>query len=55
MSKIIMFMLFYFMFTPIAFVLKIFKVDLLNKKLYKNTKSYWIDRETQPGSLKNQY
>ena len=54
-SKVIMIILFYGMFTPIAFVLKLLGKDLLNKKIDKNVSSYWIDRETQPGSLKNQY
>jgi len=29
--------------------------DLLNKKIDKSVKSYWIDRKTQPTSMKNQF
>ncbi len=54
-SKVIMIILFYGMFTPTALVLKIFGKDLLRKKLDKNSPTYWIKRETQPGSLKNQF
>lgn len=35
-SKIIMMILFYGMFTPVAFVLKLLGKDLLNKKIDKN-------------------
>lgn len=54
-SKVIMIILFYGMFTPIAFALKLLGKDLLNKKIDKNATSHWVNRETQPGSLKNQY
>ena len=54
-SKVIMTILFYGLFTPIAFILKLLNKDLLKKKLDKNRSSYWIKRETQPGSLKNQF
>jgi len=54
-SKIIMIILFYGMFTPIAFILKLLNKDLLKKKLDKTSSTYWIKRETQPGSLKNQF
>ena len=54
-SKVIMMILFYVMFTPIAFILKLLGKDLLNKKIDKNASTYWVTRETQPGSLKNQY
>jgi len=54
-SKVIMMVLFYGMFTPIAFILKLLGKDLLRKKLDKNCSSYWIKREEQPGSLKNQF
>lgn len=54
-SKVIMVILFYGMFTPVAFVLRLLGKDLLRKKLDKNSSSYWIKRDTQPGSLKNQF
>lgn len=54
-SKVIMLILFYGMFTPIALVLKLLGKDLLGKKLDKKSASYWVKRETQPGSLKNQF
>lgn len=54
-SRIILFLLFYLLFTPVALVLRVLGKDLLHKKLDKKAPSYWIDRETQPGTLKNQF
>lgn len=54
-SKIILLILFFVLFTPIALVLKIFRADLLHKKLDSKSTSYWIIRTEQPGTLKNQF
>jgi len=54
-SKIIMFILFYGLFTTIAIFLRLANKDLLNKKIDKNKKTYWIDRESQPQPMKNQF
>jgi len=54
-SKIVLFILFFCIFTPISFVLRFAGKDLLNKKLDKNVNSYWIDRVNQPESMKNQF
>lgn len=54
-SKIILFFIFYLLITPIGMILKISGKDLLNKKTDKNQPTYWIKRETQPTSLKNQF
>lgn len=54
-SRVILSVLFFGMFTPIAFFLKFAGKDLLKKKLDKDGTSYWIKRESQPGSLKNQF
>ncbi|AXH14189.1 SxtJ family membrane protein [Malaciobacter mytili] len=55
MSKIIMFILYFGIFTPTSFVLKILKKDLLRKKINKQENSYWISRDTQPQSMKKQF
>lgn len=54
-SKIIMFILYFGLFTPVSIVLKVLGKDLLNKKMNKSQVSYWIDRETQPQSMKKQF
>lgn len=54
-SKIILAILFFGFFTPVAFVLRFFKKDLLHKNIDKTVSSYWIVREEQPESMKNQF
>lgn len=52
---LISFILFYAIFTPISFFLKITKKDLLKKSLKPESSTYFIDRELQPGDMKNQF
>ena len=52
---LISFILFYGIFTPTAFILRLLKKDLLNKKLNPSAASYFIDRKSQPGDMKNQF
>ncbi len=54
-SKIIIAILFYFIFVPIGFVLKLFKKDLLSKKLDKNSQSYFVDRSSIESDMRNQF
>jgi hypothetical protein len=54
-SKIIMFILYFGLFTPVSIFLKILGKDLLDKKVDKSPNSYWIEREKQPESMKNQF
>ncbi len=54
-SPLVMGILFFCVFTPMALVLKVMGKDLLNKKIDKTQSSYWLPREKQPGSLKNQF
>jgi len=55
MSKIMMTILYFLFFTPISIFLKIIGKDLLDKRIDKSRTSYWIERETQPQSMKNQF
>tara|TARA_X000001036_G_scaffold192300_1_gene181356 strand:+ start:548 stop:946 length:399 start_codon:yes stop_codon:yes gene_type:complete len=54
-SKLILFSLFYFFFTPISIFLKLLGVDLLNIKVDRKKTSYWVERTKQPESMKHQY
>ena len=54
-SKIIIFLLFYIIFLPIGVLLKIFRKDLLNKKIDKSAKSYFIDCKEQNSDMNNQF
>ena len=54
-SRIIIFLLFYFMFVPLGLALKIIGKDSLKKALDKNVKSYFEDRKRDPGPMNKQY
>ena len=54
-TPIILFIMFYFIITPYGFVVKIFKKNLLNKKIDKNKKTYWITRNSSINTMKDQY
>ena len=54
-SKVILFVLYFGLFTPISLLLKLLGKDLLDKKIDKDADSYWIERENQPESMKFQF
>ena len=45
MSRLILFILFYIVITPIGFFLKLMGKDFLRRKSDKNSKSYWETRD----------
>jgi len=53
-SPLIMGIIFFFVVTPIGFLMKILNKDLLNIKFNKN-KSYWIEKNDQKSKMKNQF
>jgi hypothetical protein len=54
-SKIIIFILFFFIFMPIGIFLRLINKDLLSKKLDRKAKSYFVQRKEQAGSMINQF
>lgn len=54
-SSLILVVMFYIIFTPIALFLKVLKKDLLDKKIDKHAKSYWKKRKVQPEPMKFQF
>lgn len=42
-SRILLFLLFYFFITPIGLLYRFFKGDILNKEINKKQSSYWLD------------
>ena len=54
-SKVVMIVLFFLLFTPVSFALKILRKDLLKKKMGKHLDTYWIERKIQPTSMKKQF
>ena len=54
-SRIIIFLLFYFLFVPFGLALKIRGKDPLKKMLDSNAESYFEDRKDDPGPMEKQY
>ena len=53
-SPLVMGMIFFFVVTPIAILMKILKKDLLNLK-FNNEKTYWIKKSEYKSKMKNQF
>ena len=53
-SPIIMGVIFFFVVTPIALLMKLLQKDLLNLKFNKN-KTYWIEKSGPKSNFKNQF
>lgn len=45
-TRLLLSVIFYLLFTPIALCLKLFRKDLLDRKIEKNKPSYWHKRES---------
>ena len=46
--------IFFFVVTPIALLMKVLKKDLLNLK-FNNDKSYWVEKKEPRSKMKNQF
>ena len=44
-TRLILCMLFYLLFAPMGLVMRLFKIDLLDRKIEKNKDSYWRKKE----------
>ena len=53
-SPIVMGIIFFFVVTPIAILMKLLRKDLINLKFNKN-KTYWIDKSGPKSKMKNQF
>ncbi len=53
-SPIIMSIIFFFVVTPISFVMKILGKDILNLKL-NNNNTYWVEKSGPKSKMKNQF
>ena len=53
-SPVIMGIIFFLVVTPIAFLMRMLKKDLLNLKFNKNN-SYWIKKTDPKSTMKNQF
>lgn len=55
-SPVILAVLFFAVFMPVGLILRLFRKDILNLRLDKSLKSYWIDStQTLPTSMKDQF
>ena len=53
-SPLVMGFIFFIVVTPIAFLMRILKKDLLNIK-FNNSKTYWIEKNEPKSKMKNQF
>ena len=53
-SPIVMGLIFFLVVTPIAFLMRLLKRDILNLKFSKNN-SYWIEKTEPKSKMKNQF
>lgn len=54
-APIAMGIIYFLAILPTGLIMRLLKKDLLNLKLSKKRKSYWIEREDPIGSMKNQF
>ena len=54
-APIVMAFVYFATVLPIGLIMRLSGKDLLNQKLDKNSKSYWIERKETIGSMKNQF
>ena len=53
-SPLVMGFIFFIVVTPIAFLMRILKKDLLNIK-FNNSKTYWIEKKEPKSKMKDQF
>jgi len=46
-TRLIIFIIFYLIFTPMGLVIKLFGTDLLDRRIKKDKESYWVKKEQQ--------
>ena len=54
-TPLVMSFLFFVVFSPIGILFKLFNKDLLDQKIDKSSKSYWVLRKNPIGTMKNQF
>ncbi len=54
-TRLLLIIIFYFVFTPIGLVMRLFGMDLLNRKVDKKKESYWEKKEPGTGNYERQF
>lgn len=44
-TRLILFIMFYLIFTPVGLFMRLFRIDLLERKIDKSKKSYWLKKD----------
>jgi len=50
-TRLLLLLMFYLIFTPIGLIMRLLRVDLLERKIDKARKTYWIKKENKEFSL----
>ena len=50
-TRLILFLMFYLIFTPIGLIIKALRIDLLETKINKEEKTYWKKKEKKEFGL----
>ena len=54
-APIVMGIIFFLTVTPIGIIMRLFGKDIINQKIKKTAKSYWIKRKKTVSSMKDQF
>jgi hypothetical protein len=54
-SPIVMGVIFFFVVTPTGIIMRLLGKDILKLKMYKNVESYWIKKNEEKTTMKNQF
>jgi len=54
-TRLILLIIFYLIFMPVGLTMRVFKVDLLDRKIDKRKESYWRQRDKNALSYKRQF
>ena len=54
-APIVMGIIFFLTVTPIGIIMRLFGKDIINQKIKKTAKSYWIKRKKTASSMENQF
>ena len=54
-TRLILIIMFYLVFTPIGLVIKLFGLDLLDRKIEKEKHSYWIEKGKKISGYERQF
>jgi len=54
-APVVMFLVYVVTVVPIGFIMKLFGIDIINKKIDPTKQSYWQDKKTSPSTMKDQF